>query len=228
MKTLKRCFLIPILFAVVLALFIAVVPVKADGDTTAPVISVPDVTVRTYTGSEPILEVTAIDDTDGDVAVNFGWSADALDDLGRLTEGEHTCTLTATDAAENTATVTITYIVTADTVDNSGYAFVTLVCDGMDNVVKAYTTGSAIDMTAYPERDGYTRTVKTADGTVITDFTATKDVILYVTYVAEAKEEPNVDEQTGGCGSSVSGAAALLPLAGISLIKIRKNRGGDK
>ena len=58
------------------------------------------------------LDLTAIDDHDGDVEVVMTWSEGALDSRGRLTEGEHTLTITAVDETGNKTEKVIPVIVT--------------------------------------------------------------------------------------------------------------------
>ena len=229
MKTInKRLMLIISLLLAVSLLLSPLFTVKADGDELAPVISVTDSTIRTYVGSEPVINVTATDDIDGEIEVVFTWSSNALDQLGTLTNGEHTCTITATDTSNNVATVTITYIVTEDTADNSGYAFVTIICEGMPTVVKAYEINETIDMSAYVDKEGFNKTVKNGKGETITNFTAISDCTLYVTYTENISDAPqNNGTEKSGCNSSVTGSTAfsLLAVLGVSLVRLIKKQG---
>ena len=86
--------------------------VKA-GDKTKPVISTNIQTMYAKVGAIPMFDITATDDS-GSVTVQKTWSAGALDSKGRLTEGTHTYTITATDMFGNVATHVITVIVSAD------------------------------------------------------------------------------------------------------------------
>ncbi len=52
-------------------------------------------------GMRPKLDITATDDCDGEVDVIFTWSEGALDSRGRLLEGEHTLTVSASDDTGN-------------------------------------------------------------------------------------------------------------------------------
>lgn len=229
MKTInKRLMLIISLLLAVSLLLSPLFTVKADGDELAPVISVTDSTIRTYVGSEPVINVTATDDTDGEITVKLAWSENSLDEMGTLTLGEHICTLTATDTAGNTSTVTITYIVTEDTADNSGYVFVTIVCEGMDTVVKAYQVNATIDMTKYTEKEGYEKTVKTANGETVTNFTAITDCTIYVVYTEIVANEIQPEEPTQtGCSSAITSTVELplFALLGVAIINLFKKQG---
>ena len=191
---LKKLFLIVlVIISLIMATCFSVTFNALADDTTAPVISITDTTVHSYVGSRPELSVTAMDDVDGEVSVSYVWSSDALDQLGALNEGTHTCTITAVDSQSNQSQVTVTFIVVADQTDLSGYAFITIVCDGMDTVVKAYPLNSVIDVSAYADKEGYTKKIITSDGTIVTDLTAKEDAVLYVTY-----EQVQVDEGNNG------------------------------
>ena len=75
----------------------------------APEMSVPTEDIFVKIGTIPLIDVTATDDEDGAVEVVKTWSEKALDSRGRLTEGTHTLTLTATDSSNNTTTKIITF-----------------------------------------------------------------------------------------------------------------------
>ena len=229
------------LFVACILSFSTMVTAKADADATPPLLSVSDTTIRTYVGSEPVLNVTATDDVDGETTVSFTWSENALDEVGCLTVGEHTCTVTATDSALNTATATLTYIVTEDTANNEGYVFVTVVCEGMKTVVTAYKLNDTIDTSAYAEKMNYTKAVKNSAGEIITDFTATADCTLYDVYNAIIPDYSNSDEnpstepldskQSTGRSSfvlwaSLAGLVSLVCI-GVIVVKLRGNK-GDK
>lgn len=215
--------------------YTSVFTAKADADTTAPTISVSNAVIKTYIGSEPVLNVTAVDDVDEETEIIITWSDNALDDLGCLTEGEHTCMITATDSSANTATVVLTYIVMADLADNGEYVFVTIVCEGMDTVVKTYRLNDTIDMSAYPEKEGYLKTVKNSKGDTVTNFTAIADCTLYVTYTEIIPEvilpqTPSTDKEptsTTGCfsGIATSGGGIILVGLVVTVINLFKKKG---
>ena len=75
----------------------------------APEMSVPTEDIFVKIGTTPLIDVIATDDEDGEVEVVKTWSENALDARGRLTEGTHTLTLTATDSSNNTTTKIITF-----------------------------------------------------------------------------------------------------------------------
>ena len=82
-------------------------------DTTAPTIVIPTENIYVKVGTTPLISVEAYDDRD-DVTPTYTWSEGALDEKGKLTEGEHVLTITATDLSENKTTKTITFTVTAE------------------------------------------------------------------------------------------------------------------
>ena len=84
-----------------------------EGDTSNPEIAVSVSEVKTTVGAKPMLSVTATDNS-GNVTLTKTWSEGALDKRGRLTAGEHTWTLTASDLFGNTTTKTVRFIVTAE------------------------------------------------------------------------------------------------------------------
>lgn len=88
-------------------------------DTTAPTFSVPTENIYVKIGTTPLISVKATDDRD-DVTPTYTWSEGALDKKGRLTEGVHTLTISASDLSGNTTTKTITFTVTenGDSSDN--------------------------------------------------------------------------------------------------------------
>ena len=82
-----------------------------ESDTEAPVIHLNVSEVSATVGTIPVLKATATDDS-GKVELSYAWSAGALDEFGKLTKGMHTWTVTAKDPSGNTATKTVTFIVT--------------------------------------------------------------------------------------------------------------------
>lgn len=80
-------------------------------DVTAPEIAWSMDTVSALVGARCLLNISATDDTDGALEVNFEWSEGALDNRGRLTEGEHTLTLTAIDLTGNKAEKAVKVVV---------------------------------------------------------------------------------------------------------------------
>ena len=83
-------------------------------DTEAPVIGwTPDVeAVYAMKGAKPSIRVSVTDNTDKVEAVLI-WSEGALDEAGRLTEGLHTLTISATDLSGNHSEYTVLFYVTA-------------------------------------------------------------------------------------------------------------------
>lgn len=82
-----------------------------EADVTAPIINLKTKQIYAITGTTPIINVTAIDDKDGEVQVNYKWSENALTKDGKLNEGTHTLTISATDLSGNTVAETITFTV---------------------------------------------------------------------------------------------------------------------
>ena len=82
-------------------------------DVSAPEISWTVDTIRAIVGTRCQLNISATDDLDGELEVKLTWSAGALDNRGRLTEGEHTLTINAVDATGNLAQRTVNVIVVA-------------------------------------------------------------------------------------------------------------------
>ena len=62
-------------------------------------------------GMRPMLNITAEDDTDGEIAPVLTWSDGALDAKGKLTLGEHILTVTATDSTGNKTEMVISVTV---------------------------------------------------------------------------------------------------------------------
>ena len=85
----------------------------APQDKIAPTISWSVEKIFATAGMRPMLNITAIDDKDGEVETVLTWSENAFDTKGRLVEGEHTLTITATDSTGNTAEVVVPVIVSA-------------------------------------------------------------------------------------------------------------------
>jgi hypothetical protein len=82
-------------------------------DTTKPVLCELPAKFYANTGMRPVLTVTAQDDRDGEIKPTLTWSDGALDSRGRLTEGEHTLTVTATDSTGNKTEKVIPVVVTS-------------------------------------------------------------------------------------------------------------------
>ncbi len=83
-----------------------------EPDTTPPVLEIPCDTVYAKIGARVLFTFTATDDVNGQVDVVQAWSEGALDSRGRLLEGVHVLTLTATDLSGNQTVKSITFIVT--------------------------------------------------------------------------------------------------------------------
>ena len=82
-------------------------------DVSAPAIDWSLDTVSAIVGTRCLLDISATDDVDGELDVTFEWSEGAMDNRGRLTEGEHTLTLTATDSTGNKAEKVVKVVVVA-------------------------------------------------------------------------------------------------------------------
>lgn len=128
-----------------------------DADTKAPEIALNFTQVKAVVGTKPMLKVTATDNS-GSCNVTTVWSDGALDMRGRLTVGQHTWTITATDSLKNTATKTVTFIVTeseptyAITTDEAtAFGNVTVTFDGENAITVPY--GVAIDKPIDPVRE---------------------------------------------------------------------------
>ncbi len=89
---------------------ITVVTTEVSGDITPPVISLETEEFYVPVGTKLRLDVDATDDS-GEVNVSYLWSEGAIDRSGRLLEGKHTLTITATDAASNTASKNVFFTV---------------------------------------------------------------------------------------------------------------------
>lgn len=77
-------------------------------DGLAPVISYSGSTDIVTTAGKPlVLDVTAADNLEGEIPVVWTWSQGAVDGNGRLLEGQHTLTLTATDFYGNSSSLTV-------------------------------------------------------------------------------------------------------------------------
>lgn len=82
-----------------------------QGDVTAPVINIKNDKIVTYAGLCPDESFEAIDDKDGIVPISYKYPSGAIDEDGKLLEGEFTVTLTAKDSANNVSNKTIKYLV---------------------------------------------------------------------------------------------------------------------
>ena len=78
-----------------------------ERDTTPPVILFNTDKIVTLAGAHVMLDIGAEDDHDS-VSVVMTWSDGAVDRAGKLTKGNHTLTLTATDLTGNTTEKTVT------------------------------------------------------------------------------------------------------------------------
>lgn len=83
-------------------------------DVTAPTLNWAPDNIFATVGMRPVLNVVATDDCDGEIAAAIIWSEGALDSRGRLTVGEHTLTITATDGTGNKTEKIIPVTVTSD------------------------------------------------------------------------------------------------------------------
>ena len=84
-----------------------------EPDVKAPVICLTFTEMYVQVGTIPVLNVTVTDEV-ALAETSCVWSEGALDDYGKLTEGTHTYTVTATDTSGNQAVKTLTVHVTVD------------------------------------------------------------------------------------------------------------------
>lgn len=122
-----------------------------------PVISAPVTEFKVTEGAYPVStdKIATVTDNSGEYFVNYEWSEGALDDLGRLRKGTHTCKVIATDRCDNVATLDITYIVEAEP-EITLYK-ITFKADGMDDIVLEYCEDEIeyIELPAAPEKAHY-------------------------------------------------------------------------
>lgn len=117
-------------------------------DTIAPVISAAITSFQTTEGTYPDLDYITISDDSGVFDATYTWSEGALDFNGRLHVGTHTCTITAIDGWDNTTSVIITYVVTAETPVEK-YS-ITFRADGAEDIVIEYSA-ETIDYIVEPK-----------------------------------------------------------------------------
>ena len=85
-------------------------------DTEAPVINWGEgiEVIRAAEGSVPLFNITATDNVDGEISTVLTWSEGAFDETGKLSKGEHTLTITATDRAGNSSERSVFVFVNSD------------------------------------------------------------------------------------------------------------------
>lgn len=122
-----------------------------------PVISAPVTEFKVTEGAYPVStdKIATVTDNSGEYFVSYEWSEGALDDLGRLRKGTHTCKVIATDRCDNVATLDITYIVEAEP-EITLYK-ITFKADGADDIVLEYCEDEIeyIELPAAPEKAHY-------------------------------------------------------------------------
>ncbi len=122
-----------------------------------PVISAPVTEFKVTEGAYPVPtdKIATVTDNSGEYSVSYEWSEGALDSLGRLTKGTHTCTIVASDRCDNTATLDITYIVEAE--PEVALYKITFKVDGMDDVIIEYCEDEIeyIELPTVPEKAHY-------------------------------------------------------------------------
>ena len=93
-------------------IFSSAINVKAadEIDTQPPVITVLVDEFKVKIGAYPADDAFTVTDDSGSYKVSLVWSVGALDELGRLKAGRHTCTITATDQSGNTSLAVIKYV----------------------------------------------------------------------------------------------------------------------
>lgn len=125
----------------------------SEADDTPPVLNVPRTSYTAEAGSIPAPDVTATDDS-GYVQLDYAWSAGALDERGRLTEGEHTLTVTASDLFGNQAQATVVYIVAAEEQEEI-YSVLFRWHGGEELVEYTAATASLVEPPVIPVREHY-------------------------------------------------------------------------
>lgn len=109
-------------------------------DTEAPVIVAPITRFKATEGAYPDLSYISATDDSGVVELEYIWSEGALDYNGRLTAGNHTCTVKAIDPSENSSEVVISFEVAAETpVEIYSLIFRQ---QGADDIVVKYSKGT--------------------------------------------------------------------------------------
>ncbi len=187
----------------------------SEVDDTPPVLNVPRASYTAEAGSIPAPDVTATDDS-GYVQLDYAWSAGALDERGRLQEGEHTLTVTASDLFGNQAQATVVYIVAA--AEQEEIYSVLFRWQGGEQLVE-YTAQTAhfIEPPAIPAREHYTAAwvfepafeERQAVDAVYTPleytvtFTADGETVGSETYTVENRQidEPAVPQKDGCLGA---------------------------
>ena len=114
MKILKNTLVCAFILSVmaVAMIFPSAINVKAadEIDTQPPVITVFVDEFKVKIGAYPADDAFTVADDSGSCRVSLVWSDGALDELGRLKAGRHTCTITATDQSGNTSSKVIKYV----------------------------------------------------------------------------------------------------------------------
>lgn len=188
----------------------------AEADTTEPVLDVPCTAYEAEAGSIPVPDVTATDDS-GYAQVEYIWSEGALDGYGRLTEGEHTLTVVASDLYGNTARTVIAYTVTAAQDGEEIYSVLFRWQGGEQLVEYTAQTAHLIEPPAIPVREHYTAAwvfepafeERQAVDAVYTPleytvtFTADGETVGSETYTVENRQigEPAVPQKDGCLGA---------------------------
>ena len=120
-----------------------------EPDLTPPTMVVPASIIYAKTGAIPRISVAATDDKDEQVAMEYVWSQGALNARGRLTEGTHTLTITATDLSGNKTVETITFVVTA----TGDYADVIIDEEALCPDVEEDSSDSSVDSSVEESED---------------------------------------------------------------------------
>lgn len=161
-------------------------------DTVAPVINAAVTRFKTTEGTYPTLDYITVTDDSGACDVTYTWSEGALDFNGRLSTGNHTCTITAIDGWDNVTTVVIYYEVEAETPVEK-YT-ITFRCEGKEDKTFEYSVDTVDYVVApddLPERKFYNAdwgdySLGFTRGQIVT---AVYTPIVYtVTYMADGKK----------------------------------------
>ena len=161
-------------------------------DTVAPVIGAAVTRFKTTEGTYPTLDYITVTDDSGAFDVTYTWSEGALDFNGRLTAGNHTCTITAIDGWDNVTTVVIYYDVEAET-PVERYT-ITFRCEGEEDVTFEYSVDT-VDYVIAPDDLPVKKYYRAGWGDYSLGFTRGQVVtavytpIVYtVTYMADGKK----------------------------------------
>lgn len=93
---------------------LALTVIVESQDVTAPTLGWAPDAIYANAGMRPVLNITAWDDKEGEIAPTVTWSDGAFDSRGKLVAGEHTLTVSAVDSTGNKTEKAIPVVVTND------------------------------------------------------------------------------------------------------------------